>query len=184
VKGAEPLAGVPLPDRVMNKGRGSFARALIKLHAICGLKEKLVVGIPKLKGGMREREKNARTLDLNTNFPKLSDLVSKVVDANIVTNEAMESTMLRLGLMMMVTVDASMHVHGNSNVEATCVATHPSTNMASVLDNADYEFELPIASVHKVNGSLTNSLYGDNLVMVVPKLEGSGEKETIRIEYE
>ncbi|GKA29856.1 hypothetical protein Tco_0716101, partial [Tanacetum coccineum] len=40
-----------------------------------------------------EREgKNAGTLDLNTNFPKLSDLVSKVVDVNIMTNEAMEST--------------------------------------------------------------------------------------------
>ncbi|GKC78403.1 hypothetical protein Tco_1129177, partial [Tanacetum coccineum] len=123
-----------------------------------------------LGGVIRNRDKNDGTLDLNTSLPKLSDLVSKVVDANIVTNEAIESTVIALL---------------GANDDGVAVAT------SSVLDNDDYEFELPIASVHEVNGSLKNSLYGyaralieinacnefrDNLVMVVPKLEVTKKK--------
>ncbi|GKB99261.1 hypothetical protein Tco_0985398 [Tanacetum coccineum] len=72
-------------------------------------------------------------------------------------------------------------------------------NEANVPNDADYDVWLPLASVHKVNDRMKNSLYGyfivkrlaflvvecDNLVMAVPNLDGHGyTKKTIRKEYE
>ncbi|GKA89266.1 hypothetical protein Tco_0811078 [Tanacetum coccineum] len=141
---------------------------------------------------------------MDANFPPLhAQVVSSTIDASSNVTDGTRNVTTGLEVAMnSPNPDDSANKAGGEQVSNEHVNEFPSSyatklsptsstkaNLrkleANVPNDVDHDVWLPLASVYEVNYRMKNSLYGDNLVMDVPNLEGTRyTNETIRIEYE